>query len=243
MAEFRVHDVIWNDTKINNFWDWISKNKHANWFTKLQGKSIITYVRQNIPLKGNILDYGSGKGYLLSYLMDYNVRLFGCDFSRESIDYIKNKFNKFPKFENALFIRKFPTKFKDGQFDIVFLIETIEHLTDAYYDSTLNEIHRILKKGGHIIITTPNSEDLTVNRIICPDCGGVFHMVQHLKSFTSFELAAFTSGKGFTTIRCEAVNFEHYNAKSRLRRLIKKILMDIISKNRPHLVYIGQKND
>lgn len=44
--------------------------------------------------------------------------------------------------------------FKDNFFDFVFAGEVIEHIFDT--KAFLNEIHRVLKPGGYLIITTPN---------------------------------------------------------------------------------------
>lgn len=44
--------------------------------------------------------------------------------------------------------------FKDGAFNIVYSGEVIEHLYNP--DLFLQETHRILKKGGYALITTPN---------------------------------------------------------------------------------------
>ncbi len=45
--------------------------------------------------------------------------------------------------------------FPDGSFDLVFASEVIEHLSDTR--SFLQELHRVLKTGGRLILTTPNS--------------------------------------------------------------------------------------
>ena len=48
---------------------------------------------------------------------------------------------------------RFP--FPDASFDLVFLTETIEHLT-KHPQYSLAEINRVLRKGGHVLVTTPN---------------------------------------------------------------------------------------
>lgn len=44
--------------------------------------------------------------------------------------------------------------FETGAFDFVIMSEVLEHLTDA--DHALDEVHRVLKNDGHLILTTPN---------------------------------------------------------------------------------------
>jgi len=48
--------------------------------------------------------------------------------------------------------KKFP--FKDNSMDVVVANHVIEHLTQT--ELFLNEIYRVLKKGGYVIIATPN---------------------------------------------------------------------------------------
>lgn len=44
--------------------------------------------------------------------------------------------------------------FASGSVDVVILSEVIEHLVDT--DEALAELHRVLRPGGHLIVTTPN---------------------------------------------------------------------------------------
>jgi ubiquinone/menaquinone biosynthesis C-methylase UbiE len=53
--------------------------------------------------------------------------------------------------------------FENEYFDAIFCGEVIEYLTDP--DNRLNEIHRILKRGGIAVMTTPNL-GACYNRII-----------------------------------------------------------------------------
>jgi SAM-dependent methyltransferase len=47
-----------------------------------------------------------------------------------------------------------PIPYPDGSFDLIFAGEVIEHLVDT--DGFLQELHRCLRPGGHLILTTPN---------------------------------------------------------------------------------------
>lgn len=53
--------------------------------------------------------------------------------------------------------------FKDDYFDLVSAVEVIEHLTNC--DNLIKNSYRILKRGGHFIITTPNLSSW-INRIM-----------------------------------------------------------------------------
>ena len=51
-------------------------------------------------------------------------------------------------------VEKLP--FENEQFDIVISFETIEHVKESVQKSFLNEIKRVLKKDGMLIMSTPN---------------------------------------------------------------------------------------
>ncbi len=55
-----------------------------------------------------------------------------------------------------------PFKIKSGSVDLVLALEIVEHLFDT--DHFLAEINRVLKPGGHLILSTPNLASLT-NRL------------------------------------------------------------------------------
>lgn len=53
-------------------------------------------------------------------------------------------------------IEKEPLPFRDNWFDVVVMLAVFEHVNYHKIDHVLQEIHRVLKKDGRIIITTPS---------------------------------------------------------------------------------------
>lgn len=104
--------------------------------------------------KGNILDIGCLSGVLLSKTRK-SWNKYGTDIINKPMNFSKDYFYKRGNVE-----QKIP--FEDNFFDIVIAGEVIEHLYDT--DNFLKEITRILKSGGHLIITTPNLASL-LNRM------------------------------------------------------------------------------
>lgn len=102
-----------------------------------------------------VLDIACGSGYGSKILSEKAKKVIGVDISEESINFAKQNFDsKKIKFfvgdvTNLNFI-------KNNSIDIVISFETIEHLED--YRRFLEEIKRILKKGGTAIISTPNKK-------------------------------------------------------------------------------------
>lgn len=99
----------------------------------------------------NILDVGCYDGTLLSLLKNRNNNLFGIEASDWGVEQCKRKDINVKQFyfdgENKL-------PFEDDFFDVVITGEIIEHIFDT--DFFLREVHRVLKPGGKLLISTPN---------------------------------------------------------------------------------------
>ncbi len=126
---------------------------------KLIGKSsdrlekMLKIVRNLKQTPENILDVGCGTGYFAHLLkrMYPNAKVHGVDISGTALSIGKKKY------KDIIFIKadaevKLP--FKDNTFDLVISGEHIEHVRDV--DKNLLEINRVTKKGGTLIVTTPN---------------------------------------------------------------------------------------
>jgi len=106
---------------------------------------------RKIKKGGRLLDIGCAFGMFLKAASKY-YNCYGVEISQYASDYAKaqglNVFNG--TVERA--------RYPDNYFDIVNMVEIIEHLSDP--KQTLSEIHRILKPDGILIIKTSNIESL-----------------------------------------------------------------------------------
>ncbi|MFA4889369.1 MAG: class I SAM-dependent methyltransferase [Candidatus Omnitrophota bacterium] len=97
--------------------------------------------------RGKVLDLGCGGG-------DYAKRLkdLGCDVIAGDIDKNRFKYHKEIEFRHCDITKQMP--FADNSFDYVLLMEVVEHLRNPYM--VIPEINRVIKKGGFLILSTPN---------------------------------------------------------------------------------------
>jgi len=51
-------------------------------------------------------------------------------------------------------LSKFPWPYKENSFDVIFMNHSLEHMDDVL--ATMSELHRIAKKGAHIVIQVPH---------------------------------------------------------------------------------------
>jgi SAM-dependent methyltransferase len=97
-----------------------------------------------------ILEIGCGLGYLTFSLNKAGYRCTGLDISEEAIKYARSNYGSFYECSD---IEKFAAT-NPSKFDIIILTEVLEHVKDI--KSFLAETRVLLKKGGKIILTTPN---------------------------------------------------------------------------------------
>ncbi|MBI4057998.1 class I SAM-dependent methyltransferase [Candidatus Microgenomates bacterium] len=99
-----------------------------------------------------VLDVGCGSGRLVKFLNDCGFKTVGCDNQDQALR-IAKLLNK-----KRAIIRASATKlpFRNGSFDFVSCISTIEHLTLADGKRFVKESYRVLKSGGLFFMITPN---------------------------------------------------------------------------------------
>jgi 2-polyprenyl-3-methyl-5-hydroxy-6-metoxy-1,4-benzoquinol methylase len=239
MKNNNVHDVVWTKEKVAQFWNYYSTSSSLGevYFSEQLGDAVLSFVEGYTKISGDVLDYGCGPGFLIEKLMNKHVSCWGLDAVESNVKIVESKFKNNPNFKGAYFADKLPTSIEDGKYDLVFLVETIEHLLPDEIDSVLQEIHRITRKGGRIVITTRNEENLEKNKRICPDCGCAFHLMQHVSSWSTDSLSQRMSVVGFNQIACEATTLRPANLLGYMMKLGYKLA----ARPEENLIYIGVK--
>ena len=125
---------------------WQQVSRHPFWFNAYvmaRYQQVVKLVPQGAK---RVLDIGCGDGVLLSLIGDHE--LYGVALDQASLNYaatrVKAKLVKAAA-ENL--------PFKANFFDLVIATEIIEHL--AKPELMLQEIRRVLRPGGRVILTTP----------------------------------------------------------------------------------------
>lgn len=106
------------------------------------------------PVGKKILDIGVGGGYLLQVADSLGFDCYGTEISSYWAEVSKKKF------PGRIFSGPLPEAgFKSDFFDVVCMTDVLEHLAEP--QKILEEISRILKPSGYIMIISPNSSSLT----------------------------------------------------------------------------------
>lgn len=240
MTDFEPHRVSWTREKSSRFWNLLSSIPAVDetYFSGQVGDSLIRLARgAGVDFGERVLDFGCGKGHLVLKLLAAGIPAGGADFSTSSVERLRLAAMAMPNFRGAHLIESIPTNLEEGTFSTVFFVETIEHLLDDDLHSSLTELHRILRPGGFVVVTAPNDENLQAGETVCPDCGCMFHHIQHVRSWTARGITECMSGFGFDTVSVKVLYLDNRWWKSRLITAAARVL----GKRMPNLVYVGRK--
>jgi SAM-dependent methyltransferase len=99
-----------------------------------------------LPPGARVLDAPCGRGLVAASLRDAGFAASGADIDSQASEALGDDFVR------ADLRTRLP--WPDGAFDAAFTIEGIEHLEDRF--AWLRELHRLLRDGGTLVLTTPN---------------------------------------------------------------------------------------
>lgn len=176
----------------------------------------LEFIKDYVKDGDKILDYGCGNGRLLELLWNKKIDYTGIDVSRKLINIAKSKYPG-RNFYKTFGVQKLP--YPDNYFNTVYSIAVFHHLPSRELrKKTAEELHRIAKPEGHVIVTVWNLwqgkylKNIIINyinkliygcKLDWNDCyisfkdnkGNVFNRYHH--AFTKKELNEIFSGVGF----------------------------------------------
>ncbi len=101
-----------------------------------------------------LLDVGCGLGYFLDEAFEEGFDPAGLEFNGHAVERLRQKF-AFPILHGAIE----SVELEPESFDAITMFDVIEHLRDPF--GSLDKLHRALRPGGVLVISTPDAESLT----------------------------------------------------------------------------------
>ncbi|MCD6404591.1 MAG: class I SAM-dependent methyltransferase, partial [Planctomycetes bacterium] len=140
-------------------------------------RTILSDIETLIPTGvESILDAGCGDGFLTDSLPAH-LRVVGLDFSEVALSHVRRE-------KVLASISEMP--FPNDSFDLVMANDVLEHMPPDAYRSALKEILRI--SARYVLITVPFLENLAAQTTRCGNCGLLYHINHHYRSFGVMDL-------------------------------------------------------
>ena len=111
----------------------------------------LRFALDNVGPEDRILDLGSGAGDLTAELHRAGARALGVEVAEAAV---RRARARHPGLEFRLAPIDGPLPLADGEVDVVWSSEVIEHVADTA--RWLSEVRRVLRPGGRLVLTTPN---------------------------------------------------------------------------------------
>lgn len=166
-------------------------------------------------LTDRILDVGCGRGELAFMLAYRRVQVTGVDYSADSIQLCKELKGILPKrvqkklsFKQANILDDHLDLEIEG-YDLIFFLDVIEHLTALEGEKALQNIYRLLRPGGRLVIHTNN---LLFEKVAYRVLAYFYH---GLNAFTDF---------GKRSIQAAKTPYEHLHINYYSKRTLEKAL-------------------
>lgn len=159
----------------------------GRWYWDYRDKKVISCIKD----EHIILDIGCGEGITLEKLIKIfpNKNIKGIDYIKENVEICKN--HGLPVDYGSVY----DLKIENNSINCVIFLEVIEHLAD--YKKALQEIHRVLKPNGSLILIFPNDRIFKIARILTLNFKKAFYDPGHVKQWTPNTIKKLLKHRGF----------------------------------------------
>jgi ubiquinone/menaquinone biosynthesis C-methylase UbiE len=113
------------------------------------------YLLARVAPGERVLDVGCGEGAFAAALDDHGAAVVAVDVAAEPL---RRAAARFPGLDLRLVPVAGPLPFDDESFDVAWAGEVLEHVVDVV--GLLDELHRVLRPGGRLLVSTPNHPPL-----------------------------------------------------------------------------------
>lgn len=181
---------------VQRFWHWAKYT---------QAQKLLSAVPKDL-----ILDVGCGSGVLSYFIAKDNPssKVIGIDCNASAIAFCKTQYS-LPNlaFKKCLIDE---LNYKKESISKIAFLEVIEHIYDDQANQVMKQFHRLLKKRGRVVISTPNYASLwPFIEFFLDKFKLVPHLSkqQHIEKYTGSKLIALGRETGFKIISKYTVNF------------------------------------
>lgn len=130
------------------------------------GRVLEKYFSMDFGRIGSVLDWGCGCGRLTRHMSKYtDAQLYGIDIDPQNVDWCSRNF---PMARFSLADPWKPAPYDNKSFDLIIGHSVLTHLTEQAQQFWLEELHRILKPGGVLLVTVMSRFSILSERLSNP---------------------------------------------------------------------------
>lgn len=149
-------------------------------------------VADRVPAGASVLDIGVGWGEIIPMILsDATRRYSGIDFSEQIAARAAKAHPSCRFYIGGL-------EQVQESYDAVLALEVCEHILPSRIFAFYEQIKRLLRDDGRLIITVPLHEDLRAQTLRCPHCSRLHNRMGHVRAYTPELIAAELTLAGFT---------------------------------------------
>lgn len=194
--------------------NFLQANWHSNKLTALD-------YCLNLNKKACILDLGAGSGNFELIYGKKVKQITALDYHKEALDFLRSMLAR-KKINNVSLvhgdIRALEKISKLGKYDLVILVDVIEHVQKKEASKMIRILKKIILPGGNVCVITPNYKSLWIHIehvldkfTIVPHFGGHQHLAQY---FPANLIEIFTKN-GFKKSKINSFNLFSFISPSR----------------------------
>jgi 2-polyprenyl-3-methyl-5-hydroxy-6-metoxy-1,4-benzoquinol methylase len=194
----------------------VDVEKFTGWSQKYFRAYILPHIPKNTSCR--ILEIGCGYGrytMLLTSILGYKNTV-GIDISEEQIDYAKKNYNLKNVFKTDA-IEYLKNNSASNKYDVVILMDVLEHLELNYAVEMLLHVNSVLDTGGKLIIQVPNG--------LSPMKPIFYGDVTHVRAFSVNSMSQILRMGGFNSFANYAIPPLGHNLKSLLHKIFWKVFI------------------
>ncbi len=215
----------------------------------------IKMINEVLIKDAKILDIGTGSGIVPIFFKKKNYNVITIDNFETGGNALSN-INLFEIKNKNVDLNKGHLPFEDNEFDVINMGDVIEHLPNSP-KKVMIECNRVLKKNGHILISTPNSIRL-INRLKLMFGNSVWPKIEtfyfkdynetHHHEYTLKELKFVLNDNGFSIDKIKFFE-ENINIDNRLNsfygkfiKILLNLTLNLIPKLKSNMIIRAKKN-
>lgn len=186
-CQFIFSEQIPSDEELERYYS--NEYELTEFFSPITAKRYEEILDRFEPLRksNRLLDVGSGSAFFAEIALKRGWEVYGTELTDATISLAEKKGLNMSKG------RLEDVQFEVNSFDLVVCIEVIEHV--SFPQSFTSEIHRVLRSGGAVYISTPNFDSLLRRKL--KGQYDVINYPNHLSYFTAKTLNSLFTSNGF----------------------------------------------